>query len=96
MAKSNLNLWAIFAEILGFLFAEIPTVVLDENLKVFTTLVTVGTSLEIKCDIIGSTSIIWKRNGNELDDITTNDIKVWTYQTSVYVVVHESSPFTDV
>ena len=56
--------------------AEIPTVVLDENLKVFTTLVTVGTSLEIKRDIIGSTNIVWKRNGNDLGGITTDDIKV--------------------
>lgn len=59
-----------------FFPAGIPTVVLDDNLKVFTTLVTVGNSIEMKCDIRGSENIIWKRNGALLDEITTDDIKV--------------------
>ena len=54
----------------------IDTVILDEDLKVFTTQVTVGNSVELKCDIQGAEDLAWKRNGASLDDITTNDIKV--------------------
>lgn len=36
---------------------------MDEVLKVFLTSATVGTSLELKCDISGTTDYIWKRNG---------------------------------
>ena len=57
-------------------FPGIDTVVLDEDLKVFTTQVTVGNSVELKCDIQGTADLAWKRNGASLDDITTNDIKV--------------------
>ena len=54
----------------------IPKVLLDENLKSFTTAVVMGNSVELKCDIKGANQLIWKRNGGLLDDITTDDIKV--------------------
>lgn len=36
---------------------------LDEALDVFLTSATVGTSLELKCDVSGTTDYVWKRNG---------------------------------
>ena len=59
-----------------FMFVDIPPVVLDERLRHFTTLVTVGSSIELKCDIKGSTDLIWKRNGAQLDKVTGDDVKV--------------------
>jgi len=56
---------------------NIPKVLLDETLRSFTTAVVVGNSVELKCDIKGATDLIWKRNGGLLDDITTDDIKVF-------------------
>lgn len=49
---------------------------LDESVKMLTTLVTVGNSIELKCDVKGATEIVWKRNGAELEEDTADDIKV--------------------
>ena len=57
-------------------FVDIPTVILDKRLRHFTTLVTVGSSIELKCDIKGSTDLKWKRNGAPLDKLTGSDVKV--------------------
>ena len=57
-------------------FVEVPRVVLEEHLKIFSTQVTAGNSIELKCDIKGGETIIWKRNGASLEQVTTNDIKV--------------------
>ncbi len=58
------------------LFSEVATVILEDELKVFTTMVTMGNSVELKCDIKGASKIVWRRNGASLEEITTNDIKV--------------------
>ena len=59
-----------------FVLVEVPRVVLEEHLKIFSTQVTAGNSIELKCDIKGGETIIWKRNGASLEQVTTNDIKV--------------------
>ncbi|KAK2189211.1 hypothetical protein NP493_113g02036 [Ridgeia piscesae] len=56
---------------------DIPTVILDKHLRHFTTLVTVGSSIELKCDIKGSNDLIWKRNGAKLDKLTGDDVKMF-------------------
>lgn len=53
-----------------------PTVLLDDDLKVFTTRVTAGNSIELKCDIRGAVELVWKRNGGLLEDSTVPEIKV--------------------
>ena len=70
--SSNLSIYCLSSHII----VEVPRVVLEDHLKIFSTQVTAGNSIELKCDIKGGEAIIWKRNGASLEQVTTNDIKV--------------------
>ena len=50
--------------------------VLEDHLKMFNTVINVGTSVELKCDIRGATDILWKRSGVDLSKLESKDIKV--------------------
>ena len=50
---------------------------LEERLRTFTTTVTSGNSVELKCDIRGSANIVWKRNGGLLDNLPNDEIKIF-------------------
>lgn len=45
--------------------------------NVFTTVVTVGNSIELKCGTNRTGRLSWKRNGNPLGHLNTNEIKVY-------------------
>ena len=54
----------------------IGAVTLDDDLREFTTHVTAGGSVELKCNIEGASQLVWKRNGAPINEITGDDIKV--------------------
>ena len=58
------------------LLADVPTVILDENLRTFTTQVSAGNSIELKCDIRGGSDIEWHRNGIVIREESTPAMKV--------------------
>ena len=55
---------------------EVLMPVLEDNLKVFTTFVSTGNSVELKCGIRGDEKIIWKRRGHPLNGFISDDMKV--------------------
>ena len=67
-------------------FIEIPTVALDDKLRVFTSMVTAGNSVELKCDIKGAVEIVWQRNGAALDELITDDIQVDIYLSLINIL----------
>lgn len=53
---------------------------LDDSLKVYTTSVTVGNSVELKCDVKGLDRIIWKRKGHSIEGTVDKQIKVRVFR----------------
>lgn len=56
-------------------YAEVVEPILEDNLRIFTTFVSTGNSVELKCGIHGASEVIWRRRGHVIDDSISSDIK---------------------
>ena len=69
----------IFALIISCIYSnlDVATASLDDKLKLFTSTVTNGNSLELKCDVKGAGQIVWKRNGGLLSEIASDEMRMF-------------------
>lgn len=59
-----------------FIAFKVVEPILEDNLRIFTTFVSTGNSVELKCGVHGASEVIWKRRGHVIDDSVSSDIKI--------------------
>ena len=64
--------------------SDVAVVHLARARQVTTTTVTSGDSVDLKCDISGWSELIWKRNGGVLENLPTDDVRIF-HDGSLYI-----------
>ena len=64
----------------------------EKHIQVFHTLVTSGNSVELMCDVNAPSNVIWMRNGVEVNDIESEDLKAcyhnfYFYKVQIYTII---------
>lgn len=50
-----------------------------KGIRVSNTIVLVGTSLELKCEVQADGAVLWKRNGKFIKDVCNDEVKVFGF-----------------